>query len=177
KKQNIPIIDLDAQVHKLYSENLQLIEMIGERYPGTIGPDNIVDRQKLSKYVLSDIQELYNLEAMILPLLDLQVKHFVDISKRQGHKLICVEVPLMYEKGYDLLCDKVIVIKSSRYMQGHRVLKRHGMSDNKYNIINKIQLSVLRKESLADYIIISGLHKGYVYQQLSCILRDLRNIC
>src|SRR5258705_4469447 len=44
ERARVPVFDADAEVRKLHGENGELIEAIGERFPGTIG-DGRLDRR------------------------------------------------------------------------------------------------------------------------------------
>lgn len=169
---HIPVIDLDKIVHELYRDHQMLISFIDQEFPGS-SVDGTIDRKKLTQYVVGHPDNLARLEIMLEPFLMQRVKEFIASCRRKGQKIIILEVPLLFEKGYDIFCDAVIVVSAAPYLQKKRALRRNKMSLDKFNKINALQMPDRQKQLMSDYVIRSGLHKGEIYRQLHTILKDI----
>lgn len=172
KKLKIPVIDLDYIVHELYATNNHLIETIEQIFPGSIS-DGMIDRTKLSKHVIGNPDNLQKLELLLEPFLKNEVRKFIGVSRRQRKQLVVLEIPLLFEKGYDQFCDKIMVVSAPYYLQKRRAMKRKNMSFEKFRSILNLQMPDIEKKRQADYVIISGLHKGNIMGQLKVILGDI----
>ena len=172
KKLNIPVIDLDKTVHMLYASDTHLIETIEQYFPGST-KDGIVDRNLLSHHVIDQPKNLKKLEQLLEPFLINEVRKFIGLSRRQRQKIVVLEGPLLFEKGYDMFCDRTLVVSAPYYLQKRRAIKRKNMSFEKFKSLVKIQMPDIEKKRKADYVIISGLHKGEIMNQLKVILGDV----
>ena len=52
-------------------------------------------------------------------------------KQREGHKLVVLDVPLLYEKGLEGTVDAVLVVTAPEAVQRRRCLAREGMTEAK----------------------------------------------
>ncbi|QLC25635.1 dephospho-CoA kinase [Parasphingopyxis algicola] len=167
----VPVFDADAEVHRLQGPGGELVAAIEELFPGTTGPDG-VDRAKLSKAVLGDSEKLRALEELIHPAVGLNRAAFLE--EHRDAPLVLFDIPLLYEKTGDAGLDAVIVVSAPAEIQRERVLKRPGMTVEKFEHILGLQLPDAEKRARADFIIDTGTTLEKTRAQVDALVTCLR---
>ncbi len=146
----IPVISADEIVHDLYSgRGAPLIEAA---FPGTV-IDGTVDREKLSAAVVGNETAFKRLEAIVHPLVEEERQLFVERQRKAGKPLVVLDIPLLYEGGGERHVDRVLVVSCSADLQRERVLKRPGMTEEKFQAILARQVPDAEKRARADYVV------------------------
>ncbi|MEC5325659.1 dephospho-CoA kinase [Aurantimonas sp. A3-2-R12] len=151
--EGVPVHDADAAVHRLYAGSAA--PLIEAAFPGTV-TDGIVDRQLLGVEVLNDPDALKRLEAIVHPLVRAEEQAFLDAARHSGAPLALLDIPLLYETGAETRCDKVVVVSAPAAIQRERVLRRAGMSEEKFAAILAKQVPDAEKRARADFVIDTG---------------------
>jgi dephospho-CoA kinase len=150
ERAGIPVFDADAVVRALQGPGGDLVQSIEQHFPRTTGPDG-VDRDALSKAVLSHPDELARLEAIVHPAVHRERAKF--LLEYQGKPALLFEIPLLYETGGGEAFDKVIVVSAPVEVQRERVLARPGMSEEKLAALLARQMPDEEKKKRADFVI------------------------
>ena len=116
-----------------------------------------VDRAELGARVFADPAALRRLEAILHPLALRNQGRFVARHMRLRSRLVCLDVPLLYEIHAERQCDLVVVVSASRTIQRQRALARPGMTDAKLAGILARQMPDATKRVLADIVAVSAL--------------------
>jgi dephospho-CoA kinase len=146
----VPVHDADAAVHRLYDG--EAADAIEAAFPGTTAHGK-VDRTKLGQRVLGDKAALMKLEAIVHPLVRKAEELFLAVAKRDGAKIVVLDIPLLYETEADKRCDAVVVVTAPPETQRARVFERPGMSAEKFEAILTKQLPDSDKRSRADFVV------------------------
>ncbi len=137
------IIDCDRLAHEPFRAGHPLRIKIKSFFP--LG----LSRSGIAREVFGDRAKLKRLEAILHPYVLRRVRS--EISRvRSG--IVVVEVPLLFETGFDRLCDVTIAVVAGK----RDILKRLGASGfNKTEVLTRqrAQFSQARKRRLADFII------------------------
>ena len=83
---------------------------------------------------------------------------------------------LLFETNSLKLYDYTVVVTAPKFLQDKRVLKRPGMTKEKYENINSSQMPDFKKKNKADFIVHSGLGIAYAFNKVKFIVNKLRNI-
>jgi dephospho-CoA kinase len=70
--------------------------------------------------------------------------------------LAVLDIPLLFETGGDLRCDAVVVVSAPAFIQRQRVLRRPGMTAEKFSAILAKQMPDAEKRRRADFIVDSS---------------------
>jgi dephospho-CoA kinase len=169
----IPVFDSDAAVHRLYAAGGAAVATVGEAFPGVVR-DGAIDREHLSRIVLSDPKAIARLEAIVHPLVQQAQRDFAAASEASGADILVLDIPLLFETGGQDRVDKVIVVSAPAEVQRARVLERPGMSEEKFEAILAKQVPDAEKRARADFIIETdnGLHDAM--QQVGALVDGLR---
>lgn len=166
----VPVFEADAVVHQLLAK--EAIPFIAKTFPAAL-KNGTVDRQALGKIVFADTKQKKVLEAILHPLVRLKQKHFL---KTMRHKnLVVLDIPLLFETGWDEVCDAVMVVSAPYLIQRQRVMKRAGMTEQKFQAILASQMPDFEKRKRADFIIHTGLGKRFALCEIVRALYDTRN--
>ena len=153
KEKNIPVIDADQIVHDLYNQ-AETAATIEQHFPGSTDQiSGCVDRQKLSKLVVGQKEEIEKLQNLVHPLVAREKAAMLERYMQQGEKLVVVDVPLLFETKGDASMTATLVVSAGAETQRSRVLVRPNMTEQKFEQIKKLQMSDEEKRRRATYVI------------------------
>jgi dephospho-CoA kinase len=146
----IPVIDADALVHRLYAG--PLAGAIEAAFPGTT-VDSVVDRARLSAALAAQPDSFSRLEAIVHPAVRAAERALLQALSRRGEPVAVLEIPLLFETGADGLVDLTIVVTTDAATQRTRVLARPGMTGDKLDSILARQMPDAEKRRRADFVV------------------------
>jgi dephospho-CoA kinase len=169
------VIDADKIAHKLLDEPLvkkKVVALFGEVVLDSAGK---IDHSKLADIVFADADKLSLLNKIIHPLVLERAEELIKQAKGQNQvKAIVLDMPLLVEVGWAKRCDKLIFVECKRRIRAKRAKKMGILDENKLKIRENFQISVDKKESIADNTIDnnSGFSAlaGQVTDIFSCIM-------
>lgn len=147
----VPTFSSDEAVHRLYDGGMA-VAPVGAAFPGVV-VDNRIDRTRLSAQLLAAPERLQQLEAIVHPLVRAEIRGFLTEAEQTGAEIVVVDIPLLYENGFDWGLDAVIVTAVDEAEQRRRALARPGMSVEKLDAILARQLPQAEKIRRADHVI------------------------
>ena len=145
----IPIFSSDAVVHELYEA--EAVPAVEQLFPG-VTTHGKVDRAVLSRRLIADPKALRRLEAAIHPLVRARMAKFLSDAEAGGAALAVVDVPLLFETGFDYGLDKIALTSASDETIRRRALARPGMSVEKLDAILARQMPQAEKRKRADHV-------------------------
>ncbi len=92
-------------------------------------PDGQLDRSALGKLVFSDFRSRTQLDQLMAPLLREMTDVRIRQAREDGVTLCFLDYPLLFEAGYDHLCDSVWCVFLPRSLQMQRLMTRDGLSE------------------------------------------------
>ena len=153
REAGIPVHDSDAAVHRLYAG--AAAPLIEAAFPGTV-KDGVVDRALLGAAVLNNDAAMKKLESIVHPLVTETTLTFLATAEKAGHRLVVLDVPLLFEVGRDRACDAIVVVSADPSVQRERVLARPGMTEAKFRAIVARQIPDSEKRRRAHFVIDTG---------------------
>ena len=140
------VFDADAEVHALMTDKA-VVDLFSEKIPQSV-VDGVVDRSVLSRLLAEKRLTMAELEALLYPFLRQKAEIFI-----QNHSDGVLDVPLLFEAGWDKLCGKIIYVTAASEVLKRRVFARPNMTDEKYKVLTGRFWSERDKISRADYVI------------------------
>lgn len=169
--EGVPVFDADAAVHQLQGPDGALVDEIEALFPGSTNSDG-VDRQKLGAAVLGNPAALQRLEQLIHPAVGKMRQAFFE--KYRDRPLILFDIPLLFEKGGAEGVDHIVVVSAGAEQQRARVLKRPGMTEERFEQIKKLQMPDADKRQRADSLIDTSLPHAETRQKVQKLVRKLK---
>lgn len=162
------VCSADAIVHRLLTG--AAVKPVGELFPETL-KNGAIDRQALGKIVFHDDAKLKQLEQILHPLVVAEENAFIAAHK-EG--VVVLEIPLLYETGAQSRCDAVMVVTAPHFIQKRRVMKRTGMTEEKFAAILAKQMPDKEKRARATYVVQTGLGKWASLWQVKRIMKEIQ---
>jgi dephospho-CoA kinase len=157
REMNIPVHDSDAAVHHLLGPGGAAVALVGRMFPETLQTNDqrqvFVDRQVLGRIVFADRSKKRELEDVLHPMVRAESDKFKEEMKKRAHKLVALDIPLLFETGGESRVDVTICVSAPPETQRDRVMARPGMTAEKFDRIVAGQLPDAEKRVRADYII------------------------
>lgn len=168
----IAVFDSDAEVHTLLGEKGGALPYIKTRFPDVVG-SNGVDRQLLGQKVFKDPAALTDLERILHPLVRKRRQSFLRTQSLRRARFVMLDIPLLFEARERPTFDHIVVVSAPFFLQRDRVLKRPGMTEEKFKSILSHQVSDQEKRRRADTVVSSGLGKRFTLDALRNLLKNL----
>ena len=140
------VFDADAEVHALMTDKA-VVALFSEKIPQSV-VDGVVDRSVLSRLLTEKRLTTAELEALLYPFLRQKADTFI-----QNHSDGVLDVPLLFEAGWDKLCGKIIYVTAAPEVLKRRVFARPNMTAEKYEILTSRFWAEKDKLPRADYVI------------------------
>ena len=91
-------------------------------------PDGSLDRRKMGRLVFSDPAARDRLDRVLAPYLQALTLDRIEAARSEGAVLCFLDMPLLYEKGYDRYCNTVWCVWLPEDIQLRRLMARDGYS-------------------------------------------------
>ena len=131
-----------------------------------------LDRSAMRERIFGDPQARAKLEAITHPRIRAYVRNW--IAQQAGHYCIVI-IPLLLEKGWTELIDRILVVDASEVIQQERTIRRDGMNRAQVEAIMATQVSRKTRLDSADDIVtndgdmealsaqVDALHQKYLH--------------
>jgi len=149
------------------------VEPVEALFPG-VATDGIVDRQELSRRLAEDPSGFKRLEAVVHPLVRARIAQFLLEAEHGGHAAAAVEVPLLFESGYDYGFDAIAVTHVDDAEQQKRILARPGMNVEKMKTLLARQMPQAEKKSRATYLFDTSRPNAEIETMVSELVAGIR---
>ncbi|MBO4521255.1 MAG: dephospho-CoA kinase [Alphaproteobacteria bacterium] len=167
----VPVFEADRAVHILMRDNREMKALFFRKFPESLVNDEI-DRTVLSALIKEQKLDVRQLEQMIYPFLEKELQNF--FTRHSREPVVVLDVPLLFEAGWDRFCDKIIVVSAPADVLKQRVFERPGMTEEKYLALTARQMPDEEKREKADYVIETQYGIDSVQQQLTEIMEELK---
>ena len=166
----LPVHDADAAVHRLQAPGGAALPAIAAAFPGSVA-DGRLDRAALRAMLQADPEGWPRLEAIIHPLVHRAERQFLARAAARRVPAVVLDIPLLFEGGGDRRCDVTIVVSAPPFVQRARVLRRRGMTRDRFAAILARQMPDGEKRRRADFVVPTGLDRRQSLRALAKILR------
>ncbi len=170
KKADIPVIDNDQIVHDLWEHQQDMVKKVEDHFGFPIDAQG---RKKLAHIIFSDETKRKELNAIVHP----YVFEAIEQQKKQFRHapIIVIDMPLLFEVGYENQCDEVCLIYVDQDTQTKRLILRDQLSEE--DALKRIhsQMSIEKKKELADVIFYNHQTMKDLEEQIFSYIRGLKN--
>lgn len=168
-----PVFDADREVRDLLNSDSGIIGAIISEFPNSV-IGGVVDKAKLADEIYGHPLRLKALENILHPAVRLRCDLFLQDQRMNSKKLVFIDIPLLYETGYDAISDVVWVAWCESHLRRERVKKRSNLTDVRIEQIIETQLSDDVKKQRADWVIDTS---GSRVDTVKRVAEALTNLC
>lgn len=148
------IIDGDVLSRELTGENGAALPAIRAAFgDGVFHPDGTLNRRALGAVVFADDAARDTLDGIMQPMLREMIVRGIEDARISGAAACVLDMPLLYEKDLDSLCDRVWCAYVPRETQLERLMERDGFTLEEAEQRLRSQLPADKKAAKADVII------------------------
>ena len=165
------VIDADGIVHKEMRRGGRCYAGVIRAFGAQVAGKNGIDRKKLAAVVFSGRRKLKRLERIVHP----KVRWGIDeeLKKYRGGEIAVIEVPLLFEAGFNRYVDTTIVVTASRRSQIER--SRRSLKITRTEALRRIKAQMPLRDKIrrADIIIDNSKTKTQTHKQVKAIWQKL----
>lgn len=168
------VIDADEIVHRMMRQGGDCYTPILKAFGADMAGREGIDRKKLAAIVFRNQKELGRLAGIVHPKagreMTKQINHF---RREASHPIIVLEVPLLFESGFDRYADVTIVVKTAQHRQIARAVQR--MNITRAQALRRIRAQMPFKDKirLTDFIIDNNHSKTNTLRQVKKLWQEL----
>jgi dephospho-CoA kinase len=144
-------------------------------FPGVDGESGGIDRRRLGPRVFGKPAELRRLEKILHPMVRAVERSWVARQRARRAKLVVLDIPLLFETDRIDRVDGVIVVSAPTRLQRERVMRRPGMSPERFAAVLASQLPDYDKRRRTDFVVSTALSRTFAARQLAAIVRRIRS--
>ena len=173
RKFGYPVFDADLISKESLDYNtpcyLMVCEIFGEKI---LNSDFTINRQKLATIIFNDVSKRQELMKIIHPYVKKELEENI---LKSTSDLVFIDVPLLFETDFHLMCDKIICVYLDKNLQLERLITRDNI--DKSLAIKKIesQLPLDIKVKKSDYVINSSGTLSETKKQIEKLMGVLTN--
>jgi len=171
KEMGFPIIDADLVARIVVEKGTATLETIIETF-GTevIHEDGTLNREELGALIFSDPSKRKQLNDIIHPAIREEMVAQRQQLLQQGHPVIIMDIPLLFESRLQSFVDKILVVTVTEQKQLERLMARNDFTHEEAKLRIQSQLPMSVKEEGADAVIYNNGTVEETKQQLVKIL-------
>ena len=131
-----------------------------------LNDENLIDRRKVAAIVFNNKSELDWINGTTHPLLLRLMREKLVEYQNKGVPLIALDVPLLYEAGWDVECDEVWVVHLKHNSQVKRLMERNNLTLEEAQARIGAQMSGKERRRRADRVIDNNNYKSSTRRQV-----------
>ena len=150
----IPCLDTDVLCRQIYLSGQKCYyALISEFGRGILSDDGEIDRKKLFDITFGDSEKYGRLNDIAFLYIRIATEEWIEQRKKEEHRLIVIDAPMLYESGFNFLCDCVICVISEPSTQIRRIMDRDGITETDARKRLSRQKPNIYYTSRADYVL------------------------
>ena len=124
-----PVVDGDRISRDLTATGSPALQQIRQVFGDDIlYEDGSLNRRRLGRLVFSDPAARQQLDDVMAPFLLSATRQQIEAARASGARLCFLDMPLLFEKGYDRFCDAVWTVWLPLDLQLSRLMARDGFT-------------------------------------------------
>ena len=149
------VFDADNEAKNLLSSNdVVQHELISEFGTDIINSSGEIDKKKLARVAFQDVDHQRRLNSVVHPYIyDLIDNSYDKVLSDGKHNVFIIDAAMIYESGYDIHLDYVIVITAQLKNRMERALARNTLTREEILKRMEFQWTEEEKVNMADFVI------------------------
>lgn len=167
----VPVIDADQIARSLVEPGTDALSKLTAHFGEEILNQGQLDRRRLRELIFTDEAAKEWVEALLHPLVK---REMLSRADQQDSAYVVLEIPLLFEAGYQNLLDRVLVIDVPPALQVDRVVSRDEVPQSQVESVIRAQISAKARLKQANDVIdntgsleqlreqVEALHRKYL---------------
>jgi dephospho-CoA kinase len=177
REAGIPVICADELARKAVERGSPGLEQIRRVFGDEVlDEDGNLDRKVVGTIVFDDEAKRKALESIIHPRVAEEEQRILRELEGQGNSIAVVDVPLLYETGWQNHFDLVVVVYVPRNDQEERLMSRDRISREEAVARIGAQMPIQKKKEIADRIVDNTGDLAHTYAQVQRLVEELRTL-
>jgi dephospho-CoA kinase len=173
----IPVICADDLAHEVVKPGSAALDEIRRTFGDEfVDSDGALDRVAMARLVFRDKDKRKTLESIIHPRVEQERERLLQEFAAQGHSIVIVDVPLLYESGWEDSFDMIVLAYVSPEAQIERLIARDSLSPDEARSRLDAQMPIDEKKALAARVIDNTGSIERTREQVVEIIEELRDI-
>ena len=166
------IIDADVISRKVIEPGTKGERLLKEAFPEAFEGGSL-DRGRLREIVFADEKKLQKLDEITHPLIREEIEKRIAETDREQ---VYVVVPLMFESGFDALCDYIVTVVSDEDKRIKRLKARNNsITDELAERIVHSQVSECERVTRADGVIVNNDSRERLEERVNEFYEEIKN--
>lgn len=166
----------DKIVHKELEDNANLKRKIISFFGTEILKHGSIDRKLLARKAFESQLALARLNRAVHPIVKKNILDWMsgNAGGKKGRDIVCVvEVPLLFETGFDRLFDVTAVVAAAPAIRKKRVLKRGKLGSADLELRARFQWPLDKKIAACDFVIDNNGTREKTFNQVKRVMEVL----
>ena len=173
RRRGIPVFNADQYAKRsLYQGSVcyeKILEVFGDDITSTSGD---IDPKKLARIIFQDNRKREQLNAIVHPFVLEGMQKFFTTNLQQP--IICAEVPLLFETGWDQYFDRTVVVTCSEEIAIQRMMEERNYTLEEAKARLSMQVPAEKQIAMADKVIYNEGDLKQLDSQINRWLGELR---
>ncbi len=171
----VPVICADELAREAVDPGSPLLGEIRRLFgDAVIDRQGRLDRAAMARLVFQDASRRKILESIVHPWVMAETQRRIKELATQGHAVVVVDVPLLYEVGWKAAFDQVIVVYVPDAIQAARLTERNEMDPLEVSARLRAQMPIEEKRKRADVVVDNSGTIEETRRQVEKVLAALR---
>ena len=167
------VVDADVVARRVVEPGTEgLANIVAQFGTEIIQTDGTLNREKLGAMIFADAKKRETLNSLLSDLIRRAIMADTATLVNANQPLIVLDIPLLYEAGYETHCDAVMVVYTTEEVQRKRLMGRNNLSEEE--ALNRIasQEPIEAKKNRADIVIDNNGTMNDTYEQVETWLKN-----
>lgn len=151
KQLGYPVYNSDLEARKLQNSNPEIIERTKALLGNNAYNEDGLNRAYIASVVFSQPDKLQQLNEIVHPVVKADFISWANQFKNQ--KFIFLECAILFEGGFDVLVDKILLVTASENVRIERVIKRDNLTEEQVRYRMKNQMQEEKRKKMADIVL------------------------
>ena len=175
REKGYEVVDADKIAWELTEPDAPLWQAYKERYgERVLEEDRSLNRRAVAEIVFQNPAEKSWMDSTAHPLIKKAVENKLKCLEQAGCPVVFLDVPLLYEAGWETLTELVWVVYARRRQQLRRLCRRSGFTASEAERRIDAQMSMEAKRQRGDIVIDNNASREDLQRQLKKLLSDLQ---
>jgi len=160
-------LDIDSVTHELLEPAGELYEIYIQHFGKYIvAVDGLLNKKIIGEIIFNHPDEREWINSIAHPVLLNAARDFLEKCAAEGVEVAVIEVPLLFEAGWESLFDEIWAVYVTRNKQMWRLIQRDNLSPQQANARLNAQMSPEEIKNRADVVINNRKNKSHLRKQV-----------